>query len=151
MSLPKNIRVASWLGSECVRSFIQNKNISDLRLENFAEHLSALAHAEDVPEWDKEANNLDITGLRDPLPEELSQIRDLNLLVDSVREISASQVYGAFQPTEVISYLEKAIKLSGLDLMKYNLERMNEISTEPEGFGVVLTKQVLQEFRRECT
>ena len=85
------------------------------------------------------------------MPEELSQIRDLNLLVDSVREISASQVYGAFQPTEVISYLEKAIKLSGLDLMKYNLERMNEISTEPEGFGVVLTKQVLQEFRRECT
>ena len=90
MSLPKNIRVASWLGSECVRSFIQNKNISDLRLEKFAEHLSALAQAEDVPEWDKEANNLDITGLGDPLPEELSQIRDLNLLVDSVREISAS-------------------------------------------------------------
>ena len=84
----------------------------------------------------------------DPLPEELSKIQNLNALVDSIREISARQIFGAYQPTYVISYLQKAIELSGLDLMKYNLERMNKITSTPGGFGDALSRQVLCEFKR---
>ena len=150
MDLPTNIRVASWLGSECIRTFMEQQKISDVRLQKFSQHISALPYAENVPEWDQEANELEITGMGDPLPEELSQIQNLNVLVVMVREISASQIFGAYKPQEVISYLKEAIKLSGLDPMKYNLERMNVISTGPEGFGVALSQQAVREFKREC-
>ena len=146
MNLPSNIRVASWLGSECLKAFIAKNKLSDERLEKFRNQLASLPYVEDVPAWDNETNNLEITGLGDPLPEELSHVRNLFSLVETVREISASQIYGAFQPDEVTVLLEQALKLSELDLQHYSLSKMREVPAGLDGFGGPLSPNDVQGF-----
>jgi len=151
MQLPTNVRVASWLASECLRYFIEQQNLNDDRLTRFCSHISQLVFANDVPNWDNEAMKLEIDGMGDPLPVELENIDGLFELVISVREISASQIYGAFQPDAVINFLKKAIEISNLNLDKYNIEPMIQVSTKPEGWGVPLTHDTVQSFKNENT
>ncbi|MCE2029459.1 hypothetical protein [Sessilibacter corallicola] len=146
MELPKNVRVASWLGAECVSSFLQRNDIVDRRLEDFTNHMSSLVFSENVPEWDDVAMKLQIDGMGDPLPDHLDSLVGLDELLISVREISASQIYGTFYPREVESRLIKAIEISRLDLSNYNLFRMVRVSTKPEGWGPPLTEEFVDGF-----
>ncbi len=145
--LPVNIRAASWLAAECVDKFALDNRITSQALTDFANHLRMLAQADDFTVWDSQGNDLQITGMGDPLPSELCNIEGLNELVCAAREVSASQIYGAFVPEEVERWLRHTIHLSQLDLGRYNLEALCSISPEPGGFGSPIQQEVINEFK----
>ena len=151
MNLPSNVRVASWLGARCVEAFIENNKLNDIRLQAFVNHISDLVYSRDVPEWDEKANQLEVHGLGDPLPEELDHVFNLAELIDCVREISASQIYVAFRPEIMLAYLKTSLSLSKIDLSEFNLRMMCDISTEREGFGDPLSDNIVQGFKFKRT
>ena len=71
--------------------------------------------AQDIPRWESFGTTLEVSGLGDPLPIELAKNPSLADLVDSVREITASQMYGAWEPMVVTKFLEKSIEIAGLE------------------------------------
>ncbi len=131
--LPLNIRVASWLGAECLSHYAADRGIDDRELSEFCDYIQLLIDADDVGEWDAKGASLQITGLGDPLPVHLDS-GELHRLVGVVREISASQIYGRYNPEEVRSFLTDAVRISNIDLSHYNLQAMREIEPS-DGWG----------------
>ena len=115
-----SIRAASWLGAACIRHYMLSKSIDDQCLRDFTHYVETAATAQDVPYWDAAGRSLAITGLGDPLPDHLQQCDGLILLVESVRELTASQIYGAFDKRSQSRYLNRAIEISGLRFKKEN-------------------------------
>ena len=150
-SLPVNVRVASWLGAECLRAFAFKNGLSDSRLDLFVTKIADIVSVSNIPEWDNELNQLEISGFGDPLPSELQSVKDLDVIVECVREISLSQKYGAHRPDEIRLYLKKAIMLSNLDLDTYDMEKIVSIPPEADGFGSAIPPEVVRAFHAERT
>lgn len=78
-----------------------------------------MVEAADVGRWDSQASSLDVNGLGDPLPDGLHEYRGLDALTQSVREISASQIYGEWQPKVMARFVDTAIRIANFDPSRY--------------------------------
>ena len=110
-----SVRAASWVGAQCVRTFCAKNRIVHNGIETFTRYIEAAASAQDIPRWDSYGSALEVTGLGDPLPVRLAGNLELSELIDSVREISASQLYSEWQPSDVTKYLHQSIEIAGLE------------------------------------
>jgi len=145
-----SIRAASWLAAQCVRDFGNRHCPGDKDLEAFCQFLEEVAWAEDLPKWDSKDRELAITGLGYPLPDKLSEVGGLFELVDSAREVSASQMYGAYEPAEVSQFLGRAISISGFDLNSHiNMEALRSHRPGVSGWGDPVPKSEIENWSKE--
>jgi len=143
---PVNVRVASWLGAKCIRHFCLQRNIEFPELLEFCEYIESIVSTYDVPEWDAKGETLKISGLGQCLPSKMTSIDNLETLIQTVHEISASQIYGAHIPEQVNAYLKKAVNISKLDIVKaYNLHSLSQIDLGNEGWGEPIEQTILNE------
>lgn len=103
----------------------------------------------DLPGWDEGASELDITGLGDPFPDELNIMypkhsKCLDEITQFVREISASQMYGAYQPDVAIGFLFKAAVSSGLELADIDLYPFYDSIPTRDGWGEPIKEGMLR-------
>jgi hypothetical protein len=110
-----SIRAASWMAAHCVRHFCSERGISHPAIDAFCKHLEDVIVVTFLVHWDNEGNRLEITGLGDPLPASIESVQGLNDLLCAAREVTASQMYGAWTPTKVLKFLREAAARSGLD------------------------------------
>ena len=146
VALPSNVRVASWLAAQCLKQFMVCHELQDKRLTALCKYLAELVETHDILEWDARGHKLHVTGLGDPLPEGLDTVENLAELVECVREVSASQLFGAYEPDEVRRYLGTAIRISNLDTSRFNMQALNSVPHGPEGFGGPLSAQQVSDF-----
>ena len=149
IELPSNIRIASWLGAQAVKSYSAREGISHLDLDAFIQHLELLLTVDDIPNWDAEANELTISGMGDPLPSELSHVSNLLRMTQSAREISASQIYGQYAPADVTGFLLDVIAISQFDADAYNLEAMCQHSPS-DGWGGPIPEHTIDTFTADA-
>lgn len=112
-----SVRAASWIAAQCVRAHAARRHLMTPELEAFCEYLEALISADDVVAWDNEGSMLAITGLGDALPARLDRDPELASLVAHAREITATQIYGAWEPNVVAHHLESCLDIAGQDLL----------------------------------
>lgn len=72
---------------------------------------------DDVVAWDNHGMTLAITGLGDALPSPLDQQSGLALLLQHAREISATQIYGAWEPAVVACHLKFCLDIGGPEVL----------------------------------
>lgn len=72
---------------------------------------------DDVVAWDNHGMTLAITGLGDALPAPLDQAPELAVLLQHAREISATQVYGAWEPAVVARHLKSCLEIAGQEVL----------------------------------
>jgi len=133
--LQPSVRAATWRAAQCVRWFVAQRNAAHPALAEFCAHLERLSVSECVPEWNEEANRLAITGLGSPLPRALAEVPDLAPLVEAAREVSASQIFGAWDPGEIARLLSECAVLAGLEPGRI-LARAAELQTaDQHGWG----------------
>ena len=108
-------RAASWTAAQCVRHFCYVRGISDPDIEAFCAYLEDSARADSIVEWDARAKKLSVSGLGDALPSSLASIHGLEGLLCCAHEITASEMYGAWRPNEVLKHLCETAERSGLD------------------------------------
>ena len=144
--LPSNIRVATWIGTHCLLKLAATQGLVDSRLTAFVAYLSELLTAEDIVSWDSRGGALIVTGMGDPLPDDMEPVASMHELIESVREISASQLYGAFNPHEVRGYLENAMQLSDMPLAYYDFVKLRQYEVD-DGWGNPLVPKDLEACR----
>ncbi len=130
-----SIRAASWIGAQCVRTFCETHGIVDKRIDAFVFYAEAATSAQDIPRWASFGTKLEVSGLGDALPVDLSKIPRLSELVDSVREITASQMYGAWEPKVVAKFLKKSTKIAGLEGVATRWSSVADHDAEKDGWG----------------
>ena len=131
-----SIRAASVVAADCVEFFCNKRGITDDRLSSFCNHLKSVATASDIVAWDCQANGLEVTGLGDPLPEPLDSVAGLNELLCEAHEVTASQMYAAWTPENVLHHLTRTIECSGLSVA-HELRRAAAMhAPDRHGWGV---------------
>jgi hypothetical protein len=141
-----SIRAAAWIGAQCVRQYCTGHAIDDKRIVAFCEYLEKLASARDLLAWEEEGAQLAVTGLGDPLPDDLASDPALVELVCYAHEIAASQMYGAWQPQRVAEFLRRAAALAGYDLDRVCQAGIFEKhNPDPSGWG-----EPIDEGTEEC-
>jgi hypothetical protein len=108
-------RAASWSAAQCVRHFCVVRGILDPDLDAFCEFLEDAATASSIVEWDARSSELAVSGLGDSLPATLESVQGLNELLCCAREVTASEMYAAWTPGEVMKNLREAAERAGLD------------------------------------
>ena len=139
--------LASYIAAQCVRHFCRNSDLSDKRIEEFCVHLENASIVTDLPNWDAVGNRLAISGLGDPLPNSLASVSGLSSLIENAREVSASQLYAAWAPEQVSTFLSKCIEISGFD---FNSEISSAALThqpDTSGWGDAVTIAVRNTWR----
>lgn len=138
-----SIRAATWLGSQCLKQYCLENNIVDERISQVCKYLEALATETDVPAWDELGNTLEITGLGDPMPTEYASNKQLEEIISCVREISASQIYGAWRPEYTGKFLGRAMYLAGLKLTNQTFELLTSHKPLVHGWGDPVSEATL--------
>lgn len=110
-----SIRAASWSAAQCVRRFCRLREISNVDVDAFCQHLENAAIADSVVAWSAEGDQLRISGLGDPLPQALDGIAGLNDLLCAAREVTETQMFAAWTPLNVLYFLRSAATLAGLE------------------------------------
>lgn len=134
-----SIRSATWCAARCVRHYAAQQSLEHVALTAFCTHLEQLASADSVPEWNRQANGLVITGLGDPLPRELAQVPRLHSLLEAAREVSASQMFGQWQPEEVRRFLTECAVMAGLDPVFVHSRAIQLQQADHCGWGPVVS------------
>ena len=127
-----SIRAASVVAADCVEFFCTKNGITDARLSGFCKYLRDVASADDIVAWDCQAGALEITGLGDPLPPPLESVLGLQDILCDAREVTASQMYAAWTPENVFSYLTRVIEASGMPVLQ-ELRRAADMQTPDRG------------------
>ncbi len=100
-----NIRIKQAIGAMCIMSFCDKHGIKHDTIKELLNHLLKLLIVEDIPQWNEDGLNIEITGRGDDLPEALLNIIPENLyydffeLVDKSIEIGIVDLFGA--PSEL--------------------------------------------------
>jgi len=142
-----SVRASSWLAAQCVRDFGRRHCPGNSDLEAFCLFLEEAARARDLPAWDSKERELILPDLRELLPEELSGIDGLWELVESAREISASQMYCAYNPAEVAELLRRVIDISGFNVNSgVNMVALRGHSPCRDGWGEPVQEEVIAEW-----
>ena len=143
-----SVRAQSWAGARAIRIFCRQRGIKDERIERFCEYIEELATTTDVPSWESQCSKLPIAGLGDPFPPELERVHRLREIVENVHEISASQIYGAWQPKLGAAHLLAAATIAGIDLKDSPL--LSELSKHQpmaHGWGEPVDADTLRRWR----
>lgn len=143
-----SIRAQTWLGAQLIRQFCSSNGIEDHRIFRFCQYLEELPQCTDIPAWDAKASSLEVSG-RESLPQDLQDIAGLSELLESVHEISASQIYGAWQPQIGTSFLRKAAQLAGIDIQQQTalLRKLSEHEPATDGWGKPVTSSLLKKWQ----
>ena len=140
-----SIRAQSYLAASAIRGFCEPRSLEDERVEDFCRYLEELASAEDVVAWDEAGSSLPWTGLGDDGPAD----PDLAQLLEDAREISAFQIYGAWQPREGAAFLKRVLEASGFDPDgDLDLEPFEEHSPGNHGWGEPVPSNLLEKWRK---
>ena len=145
-----SVRAASWCAAQCVRHFAQQRGLRVPALVSFCAHLERLASAVSVPAWDAEASSLEITGLGDPLPPELAEVPALAQLVEAAREVSASQIFGAWEPEVVARFLGESALAAGLEPALVLSRACQLQAADAQGWGPPVSEQDLARWSLEA-
>ena len=150
-----SIRAAQCLAAGMVESFSERAGYRFPALDQFIDYLWSVASSLDLAEWDRRGAALAITGLGDSLPDEIT--RDLEdgakgrlaRICDLAREISASQIYAAWEPSKV-----KALLVSlGSEMDQQILDRpvveiFDSHSPHNDGWGSPVDEVTVERWRR---
>jgi hypothetical protein len=123
-----------------VRHFCRARGIAHADIEAFCRHLEDAAIATSIVEWDAHSSGLAISGLGDPLPPPLDSVRGLNELLCAAREVTASQMYAAWTPREVLAHLRETAERSGLDPVRVVAATSALHAPDRHGWGPPLTE-----------
>ena len=144
-----SVRTASWIAAKCVRVHAARLGLEDHRLDAFCNYLEALITTDDVVAWDNQGMTLAITGLGDALPAPLDQAPDLASLLQHAREITASQIYGAWEPAIVARHLKSCLEIAGQEVLGDVPERILSHRPLHHGWGDPLPRQPRMEHGSE--
>lgn len=139
-----SIRAATWLAVQCLKKYCATANLVDYRLSQFCEHLESLTTAIDIPAWDALGNSLAITGMGDPLPEEYQSNKQLEEIISCAREISAAQIYGAWNPQYTAEFLARAMHLAGAGITNQAYQLLSSHKPLAHGFGNPVEEKLLK-------
>jgi hypothetical protein len=101
-------------------------------------------------DWDRHFSNLTISGLGDALPPPLDAVRDLNELVCAAREVTATQMYAAWTPEEVLKHLRETAELAGLDAANVLAVAVSLHTPDQHGWGLPVAKVDRDGWSREA-
>lgn len=136
-----SVRAASWSAAQCVRHFCRTRHILDPDIEAFCGYLEDAATAVSVVAWDFRSSELVISGLGDVLPGPLASVEGLSELLCSAREVTASGMYAAWVPSEVMGYLRETAERSGLDSNQVILATCTLHEPGQHGWGLQVTEE----------
>ncbi len=136
-----SIRAKTYVAACALEKYCTVLGIKHASLDEFCSHMKSLAIAKDIPSWDSEANQLEITGLGDPLPEILGKESFLHEVTECVREISAVNIYGSYRHLETQSCFKRVIDICKLEISPEQLKKFNEHSACSSGWGVALSEE----------
>jgi hypothetical protein len=106
----------------------------------------------DLPEWDEEGKVLAVSGLGDPLPDDLASDPQLLELVCCAQEVSASQMYGAWNPEKVAEFLRRTAEIAGCDLDQMCQSGVFMVHNPgSDGWGNPMDRLTLELLSRELT
>lgn len=119
-----SLRAKTAIGVFCFELYCDKNNIKNKDIDLFNVQMLRLLEADNIPKWDRDCNQIEITGMGDPLPKEIIEKYPLfadNILIitENIREITASQMYGGYTPKGAIQFLKKAIEYCEIDLDKF--------------------------------
>jgi len=126
-----SIRAQSWIGVVCVRKYCRDQSIHDEHIDAFCELIEALGECRNLLAWNTLGRQLRHTGLGDTAPADQS----LAQMLEWVRDISASQLYGAWQPGVASLCLQNSMALAGLTLLDIDLLVLSAHDPSPDGWG----------------
>lgn len=136
-----SVRAASWIAARCVRAYSECRHLMTPDLDAFCRHLESLISTDDVTKWDNHGMTLTITGLGDALPPPLDQAPELAMLVEHAREISATQMYGAWEPDVVARHLKSCLDIAGWEVLGDIPDRILSHRPLHHGWGDPLPRQ----------
>ena|GEM_PF-5962145 len=139
-----SIRAATWLAVQCLKKYCTTVNLEDYRLSQFCDHLVSLTTANDIPAWDALGDSLAITGLGDPMPDEYQSNKQLEEIISCAREISAAQIYGAWNPQYTAKYLARTMHLAGVSITNQTYQLLSRHEPLVHGFGNPVEDKLLK-------
>jgi len=145
-----SIRAATWVAASCVRRFCTVRGIESSDIEAYCAYLEQLAVVESIHEWDNAGKALVVTGLGDPLPGSLQKFEKLDEILGFAREVSASQIYGAWVPRNVAESLSKVALLAGINPFKVVTSAMSLHDPGSTGWGVPARSTDLKNLKIEA-
>ena len=111
-----SLRAKTVIGVLCLQRYCDELGESHDNIEKFCDHFLALAKAKDIMEWDASDGHLTVDGLGSPIPGNIAHIPNINDIVCNIREITASQMCGAYNAKEPVEYLKRTAELCHVDL-----------------------------------
>jgi hypothetical protein len=145
-----SIRAASWSAAQCVRHFCRTRGISHPDIEAFCQHLENVVTADSIVTWDAQGERLRVTGLGDPLPNALKSVPGLNELLNAAREVTATQMYAAWTPLNVVKYLAETAECSGLSPDAVLAKAAMLHSPDKQGWGAAISSTERNKWSREA-
>ncbi|WP_196886169.1 hypothetical protein [Aureivirga sp. CE67] len=117
-----SIREMTYIGVCLLKKYCVKNNIYNSEVDEFCFSMLNILTAEDIPEWDKNCNEIEINGLGDVLPNnfisEYPQYADkIDKITQNIREISASQMYGKWIPEESYKFLIQVEVLTNIKVI----------------------------------
>ncbi|MES2300314.1 MAG: hypothetical protein V4582_24985 [Pseudomonadota bacterium] len=135
-----SIRAASWAAAQCVRHFCRVRGISNIAIDAFCTYLEDAATAASVVDWDARSITLVVSGMGDSLPPPLESVEGLAELLCYAHEVTASGMYAAWNPGEVMAHLRETAERSGLDAIQLIAVTSSLHSPGQNGWGLAITE-----------
>ena len=114
-----SLRAKTVIGVLCLKHYCTRLDEHHWEIERFCDYLLSLAQAKDIPAWDQASCHLALDGMGSPIPEAIVHIPKINEITCSLREITASQIYGAGRPDQASRFLQDVAHLCGVDLSRH--------------------------------
>lgn len=135
-----SIRAKTFVAACALEKYCTASGIKNVAVDQFCSHMKSLATADNITSWDSEANQLEITGMGDPLPKTLGNESLLNEIAECVREISAVNIYGAYRPLETQTFFMRAMEICDFYISPEQLKSFKEHSACSRGWGTALSE-----------
>lgn len=133
------------IGTLCLLEFCKKYSISHHSLEELHSHLLSILKTEQLPIWDENGLNIEITGRGDELPDSLIELipeelkEDFYELIDSVIEIGVVNLYGQINDLPFI-FLTKSLSI----INKHNIhliipDTINHLESKGMTWGEIIS------------
>ncbi|SHJ27935.1 hypothetical protein [Aquimarina spongiae] len=149
-----SIRAMTALGVFSLVHYSRKHAINDSNLIQFGNKMLDLLTTNNIPEWDNECNQIEITGLGDELPEELitkypEYQNTISQITQNIREISASQIYGEWNPKLSHSVLHEVQKLCQIQINKeFDLKLFKMHNAGSNGWGATISNELIKKWKK---
>lgn len=149
-----SIRAMTTLGVFTLEIYCAKNKIDDSNLKDFNNKMLELLTSNNILEWDNECNQIKITGLGDPLPEKLiaeypEYEKILEEITQNIREISASQIYGEWNPEISYSHLNRIQELCEVEIdSEFELELFKKHNAGATGWGIEVPNELVKKWKK---